>query len=256
MTNAWDAAKEASDNIQTGSYVSLKNDKDKVVGIFLGDPAVVNTYYNEDTKQSEPYTDQHRKDGKKVNTKFKFNFLVVDPRLGDEAVQKGELKTYEATNATFKSILKNRDKYTLSYLYEIQRQGAAGNTKTVYSVLPERGMKEHEIAFVSKLKIKTTEELLAGKEATNDDDSDANSYAKSKADRGPISGDDAATFMTRLKILPRDKLDAFLKRFGVAKVKELMHKDLQDAKMFLASLEGPPPNEPPKGAGEVDPFGD
>ena len=52
MTNAWDAAKEASDNIQTGSYVSLKNDKDKVVGIFLGDPAVVNTYYNEDTKQS------------------------------------------------------------------------------------------------------------------------------------------------------------------------------------------------------------
>jgi hypothetical protein len=53
-----------------------------------------------------------------------------------------------------------------------------------------------------------------------------------------IAGERATELMARLKVRPQEEIQAFLKEFGVKKVKEVPAKDADRAFAFLAQLEG------------------
>jgi hypothetical protein len=132
MNNAWDQARGLTDKHSKagGIFVRLTNDGDKVTGVFCGDPQPREVIWLGD--KYEPYdanNPAHRATGKRPTLKVAINFFVP----ADNA-----MKVIEGGTQWFKDVLKVRTKYGLDkWLFEIERHGDAGDTKTSYTILPE-----------------------------------------------------------------------------------------------------------------------
>ena len=251
-------AKEAG-----GIFVKLANDKDKVVGAFVGEPHTRETWFNQATNKTEDFTEQHKADGKTATAKFKLNFFNRATR---------RMQILEVNSATLQLIASCKHKYGLeSYFFEIERKGAKGDTKTTYAVLPDAPITPDDLKEIKAAKV---HDLAAAKEE-DDKSTDLNSHDKSKANgtngaaatngastapatapAAPpadlIPTDVATALVGRLKVQPKEKVSEFLAKFGIKQVKALKTSDRAAAEAMLDAFEGKTAAAP--AATEEDPF--
>ena len=240
--NEWDRASEMAEKhaSQSGVFVRLANNGDKVVGAFRGEPharEVVWTGEKYETYDAEVHTD------KKPNLRVMLNFYVPAEKA---------MKVIEGGTAWFKDVLKVRTKHGVeNWLFEIERHGEAGDPKTTYSILPETQLDSTMLKEIAAAELHDLAGLARGEDRTGLDAPTERKPAR-KPGNGPIDPRTASELVARLKALPKADLDGFLQKFGVQRVRELKASDEAAARDYLDSL------RPAKAAGgkdEVDPFG-
>jgi hypothetical protein len=283
MSNAWDHAESLSEKHanQGGVFVRLANHGDKVVGAFCGEPHAREVHWT-----GERYVECSGQGcalcsgGKKPSLRVMLNFYVP---------AEGVMKVYETGTRVFRDLLKLRAKYGLgSWLFEIERHGEAGSTKTRYSVLPEAQIDAAMRARIDAAELIDLSSLgsgddedegsasvpvgvgtgagpaarhapgssagyAAGPGAGSAASSGTGSAAGHAAGPATIPTDRVAPLVARLKALPRSGVDTFLGRFGIGRVRDLAAVDEQAAYALLAELEARHA-PPPAPATEIDPF--
>lgn len=259
MTDAWEATAEKAKKATSNElFVKLEDDQDKVVGAFVGVPHARELFWNQAERKYEPYAAEHEKRGDKLTLKVSMNFYVIKEGNGEELTELDPptMKVLEVNATTYGAIMKARKKYGFNKCYfEIERSGAKGDTSTKYSVMPDEKFEDGEYEKICALKHNDLAKATGG-----NDDSDENDYKKNKGksskggakdDDGddPIEKGDAQELVGVLKTIEREKLDEFLSKFGISKVKELRKKDLSAAKKWIDDANGDD-----DGDGEEDPF--
>ena len=243
MGNAWDKAKSLADKHSSsgGLFVKLASDGDKVVGIFLGEPLAREVHWNGE-RYDECTGDKgcsHCTDGKRPSLRAAMNFYVP----AEKAV-----KVIEGGTTWFKDLFKCRDKYGLDkWTFEVERHGGAGDPKTTYTILPDERLSDDQRTELAGLQLHDLRKVYSGGEASGD----FASYDKATGD-GPLDARVASELVTRLKALPRDAVDGFLKKFGVKRVRDMKATDEAAARAYIDGLEGK--QKPAASTGEVDPF--
>lgn len=259
--SGWDQAKKLKEKVdeQNKSYVRMENDGDKVVGAIIGDIYAEEVFYNKRTEQYELFTKEHEAAGKKPGVKFYVNMYVIGEgngekmnRLADPAV-----RVLNVSGKTFNQLAKFRDKYGFDRKYvEIERNGAKGDTKTTYTVMPDDDIMPDDA--------KTLAEIVGGKHdkhklhdlkaAARGDEPATTSSERAAPARNPKS-EAIDELKSRLKTLPRPLTDKFLARFGITRIADLPEKDIDIAKAFVEELEGQNKNSAPATtSAAADPF--
>jgi hypothetical protein len=260
MSN-WDDAEKRAKEATAGLYVRLQNDKDKVVLAFVGEPNYRDTFYNPKTNKTETFTEEHKKEGKTPSAKFKLNVWVKE---------QAKMMIFECNSSTFKEVAACKNKYGLEkHFFEVIRDGKKGDTNTTYKVLPDALITTEELAAIKAAPphdlTKTSDEEIAdggksdmgshdkAKTGTNGTAGTAAPAAPAAAPAETITSEQASKLVARVKVLPKEKIDAFLKRFAVQQVKALKASDYAAAEAFVDELEGKPAVAP-AATTEVDPF--
>lgn len=273
--HGWDEGKKQAEEATSGGiFLKLANDKDRALVVWAGDPFSRNVFWDDeggggyldaDSDEGMAFADNHPK--KKPAFRAQMNAIVVSEVTKDDGSfeivpGKWRVASFENGATWFKNLVKLKGKYGLGvWAFELERQGAKGDTDTKYTMLPDT-----KVADIEGLKefIKNAE--LIDLENPNDDDDDAAATsskggAKGKASKGgekkasKKSGGviDTATskeLIASLKQLDRAEVGKFLEEFGVKRVKELSNSKLEDAQAWIASKSAPDSED----AGEVDPF--
>jgi hypothetical protein len=256
QATGWDKAKAHAEeaNKRGGMFVKLENDGDKVVGVFIGDPHTQDTHWT--GSGTEICTGEGCKKcaaGERASFKAKMNFYTLSETLGGgKTVEVKKMQIMNLSLNTFKDVLKVRDKYGLDKrAFEVERKGKKGDTKTSYTVLPDMELSAEQRGEIASAKL---HDLT--KDGAEEDAGDFN-YGVNAV----ISPESSAAIVGRLKLISASKperLQEFLTKFKVAKIKELKASEEKAALAWLDEAEGkgatPPPQ--PNGAkqGEVDPF--
>ncbi len=231
-------------------FVRLANDGDKVVGVFVGDP-----YPREVVWTGEKYLDVKNPEAEKYLKKGRSSSLRVATNLYIPA--ENVVKVYEMGAVVFKDVFKLRDKYGLdTWAFEIERHGGKGDNKTSYTILPEQRLDDTMRRKIAQLELHDLEKVLSNTDDGDDGDEergfdsyeDKQDAPKDKRDR-PLDSAILEQVMPRLKVLPRERLDEFLKQFKVQRVKDLRAGDQTAVLEFLSRIEAA--MQPPR---EIDPF--
>jgi hypothetical protein len=234
-TDAWEEAKEMVEKHAAtgGIFVKLANDGDRVCGCFVGDPLIRQVIWT--GERYEPFDEENAKHkGKRPTLRLAINFLVPS---------ESAVKVLELSASCIKDVLKLRDKYGLhNWSFEIERQGAAGDPKTKYRILPDQQLSDDQRAEIARLELHDLKALLEGTEEDEEPPSKTRPATDAVADAKT-----AAELVEMLKPLPRETVNAFLKKFGIARVRELKVRDARSAFAFVEALA-------PKSTAEVDPW--
>ncbi len=278
---SWEKAAVHSKEAKTGgNFISLADDEDSMVFAVVGDPEFTDMFYDVKQNKYVPYTPAHKEAGETPSARFSINAFVISHTAQRKKSDVLGMRVFEMNNMTFTSILAVKEKYGLdTYLFEAKRKGAKGSNKMTIGVLPELPFDKWplikqadgtEIAILDLIKKTPLHDLkkaAADRNDAGDASTDMNSHAKAKAaaangtaaaaPAAPASSDldaeTAAAIVARLKLLPKDKIQAFLGGFGVQQVKKIPAAKKADALAALDAAEGkaaPPPAAPE----EVDPF--
>lgn len=263
--SSWDDAKKKNEEAKAagGQFLRLQDHGDKFVGAFLGDPHTLDFVWDEKAGRYSPWTKEAEAAGAKKTTRYSLNVFVLKMGQGKELkpVPAAEaLKVWECNNQTFTDVLKVRDKYGLDvWLFEVERNGKKGNSKTTYSVLPDTKIDADLKKILDAQKL---HDLTKVKD--DDEETDMGSHEKGKANgaangataaatpapaaaaapapqpspNDPIDADTAGKLIGRLKPLPKEKIESFLKEFDIKRVKDLPRNKLSAAEAFVATLEG------------------
>lgn len=141
-----DAQKTAESMGDGGKFVVLKNPGDKIQGLFMGEPHIIEQFWNGSTYV--PF-DATNLDHDRVSTRFYLNFYDINER---------KMKIIQGGAKWFRDILKVRDKFGLDeQIYEIERQGTG--TTTTYSILPERRLQPIEKKMIVETPLHNLSEL-------------------------------------------------------------------------------------------------
>jgi hypothetical protein len=249
----WDNVKEKIESADDGAslWVKLRDNGDKAVGVFLGDP-----YPREVVWTGERYVDAASPDAKPFLKEGKKPSLRIVINLAVRTEQGWTVKALEQTATFFKDVMKVDQKYGLdSWSFEIERHGAAGDPKTTYSILPEEKLSKEDVKALEQLELLDLEGLY------NESLADAEKREKDggfeEFDGEKVPDKVAEAMIVVLKELPREYTDRFLERFKIRRVRDLALKDKKAAIEFLDGLEAeakkvaaPAPAAP----AEVDPF--
>ena len=234
MNDAWDRARTLADqHASAGIFVRLANHGDKVVGAFCGDPHAREVHWTgERYEECAGEGCFHCKGGKRPTLRVMLNFYVP---------AEGAMKIIEGGVTWFKNVLKVRDKYGLDkWLFEIERHGEAGDSKTRYSVLPEEKI---DVSMRSRIDAAVLNDL--GSIGSGDDDED---------DERCIDSDTVVELAGRLKALPRSAVDTFLQQFKVQRVRDLKAWHESSARQLLGGLEAHARKQAVAAQAEWDPF--
>lgn len=235
MTSAWDRAQQLADEHakQGGVFARLQNDGDKIVVAFCGDPFAREVVWT--GERYEEYDDNKPEhEGLKRSLRVMLNVYVP----ADKA-----MKVMEGGTTWFKGITKVRDKYGLdSWTYEIERQGAAGDPKTKYVILPETKVDAELQAEIEHAQLNDLAALAAG---SNDSGTTSGS--------GALSQTQINTMVARLKGLPKSDVQVFLGQLEISRVRDLPPADLPAAETLLTKLEAAH-EQPAQQQEEIDPF--
>jgi hypothetical protein len=240
MTIGWNQAKELAEKHKNegGIFVRLANNGDKVVGAFCGEPFAREVFWT--GERFEPYDARnpaHHAAGKKPSLKIAVNFFVP---------AEGTMKVLEIGTQTFRDVAKCREKFKFNeWLFEIERHGESGSTKTKYSVLPDSKFDAATGAKIEAAKEHDLPAVVAGGDGGDGDD-DIASPAPVDV---PIDARTASDFVARMKVLPRADVDTLLADLGVGRIRDLRQSDIVRVKAMLAKLEGGGAH-----GGDVDPF--
>lgn len=259
MADAWEAAdKQVKAAGGDGLFVKLDKDGMAVVGCFLGEPEVKMLFYT--GSGYVPYTAEHEKADEQKTPRTTLNFYVPSEK---------KIKIFEANKTTWASImaLRAEGKYPIDeWFFEIKRSGAKGDPKTTYRIMPETKIDAEHRAIMASLKhhdLKRGSGDGGGDGKTTDmssHDKKANGAATNGATAAPavpsdptVDQETSTGIIQRLKLLPKDKITAFLSEFKIQQVKTLPSKSVPAALAMLDKLEGKP-EAPPAAAVEIDPF--
>ncbi len=247
----WDNVKERIESADDGSslWVKLRDNGDKVVGVFLGDPyprEVIWTgerYVDASTPEAQPFI----KEGKKPSLRIVINLAV-------RAEHGWDVKALEQTATFFKDVMKVDQKYGLdAWSFEIERHGAAGDTKTTYSILPEEKLSKADVKALEELELLDLDGLY--------NESLADAKERGKAGKFEDYDDDekipakvADAIIVVLKELPREYTNRFLERFEIRRIRDLALKEKKAAIEFLDELEAEAKQAATAAAAEDDPF--
>lgn len=250
----WEYAKKRAAE-SGGMFLSLKNDGDKAVGCFVGKPVVKDLWFDKKTEKYEDYTDEHKAKGLVASPRFMMNFWVRSERA---------CRIWEFNGQTFGDVIAAREKYGFEdYAFEICRHGKAKDTKTSYTVLPEKEkLTDEEKSLIAAA---TLHDLKAAK---SDGATDMDSHDKKKTN-GTAATNGATTaasppasdvvepdvknrLVGRLKQHDKAKVDQFLAHFKVKKLSELKKSDVAAADAMLDGFEG---KTAAAAAPADDPFG-
>ena len=246
MTMGWETAKDLSKKHAEsgGLFVQLKDHGDKIAGVFCGEPYAREVVWDEEDGYT-PYEPNGKHAGQRASLRVALNFFVPTD---------GSMKIIEGGSQWFKSILAVRAKFPLDqWSVEIERQGAARNPKTTYTVLPHEQLDAATRAKIAAMPLHDLDRVL--KSAADDGDPYApvakTATTTSAAAPTPIDQALALKIVERLKQLPRSATDEFLKEVGVSRIREITTAKFPTADRFLAQLEHA--HRAPS-ATEVDPF--
>ncbi len=223
--DAWENASQLAEKHanQNGVFVRLASHGDKVVGAFCGDPFAREVVWS--GERYETFDPSLHKD-KRPSLRVMLNFYVP---------AESAMKVIEGGTVWFKDVLKVRDKYGLDkWLFEIERHGESGDPKTTYSVLPEMRIDSVLQALLSQIALNDLAALASGESPELSDDA---ALAPLGGANGPIAAPVVAQLIERLKALPRSEVEAFLKHFGIGRVREMTARNLAEAMRVLAQLE-------------------
>lgn len=148
----WETVQKMAERASDGAsiFVRLKNDGDKITGVFCGEPHAREVCWD-GTKYATYDREVHR--DLKPTLKIMLNFFDVSDK---------KMKIVEGGARWFASICKVREKYgTSSWSFEIQRHGAAGDTGTTYTVLPDDKLEPDMRALVESTPVHDLEALAA-----------------------------------------------------------------------------------------------
>jgi hypothetical protein len=225
MSNGWNHAEglaEQHGGSGTGLFVRLTGHGDKIVGAFVGDPFAREVHWG--GERYEACTGDgcaHCEDGKKPSLRVALNFYVPKER---------DMKIIEGGVIWLKTVLKCRDKYGLeTNIFEIERHGEAGDSKTRYSILPDERISDEMRREIDNARVHDLAQMISGGKDRFD------SYDNGGG--STVNGRLASELMPRLKALPRAVLNAFLDEFGIEKVRDLKASDQKAAYALLAELE-------------------
>ena len=242
MSNSWDRAEGMADKHSgsgSGLFVRLANHGDSVTGGFVGEPYAREVHwggerYEECTGDGCSFCGE----GKKPSLRVGMNFFVSS---------ENDMKIIEFGVLMFKDLLKVRDKYGLhKWFFEIERHGQAGDSKTRYSILPDKQIDKEGQAQIDGANLHDLPQVLSGGSNDRFDSYD-------KGDGGVIDAKTACELMPRLKALPRTDLDGWLSELGIEKVRDLKTSDVKKARALLDRLEADQ-RSGDAGSEEIDPF--
>jgi hypothetical protein len=264
MSNAWDIAKQMAERHTSSTFVRLANDGDKVVGVFVGEPLAREVVWTGEKylDVKSPEAEKYLKKGRSSSLRVAMNIYVLAENV---------VKVYEMGATVFKDVFKLRDKYGLdTWAFEIERHGGKGDNKTSYTILPEQRLDDAMRRKIAQLELHDLEKVLSNTDDGDDGNEergfdsyeDKQDAPKDKRDT-PEGKQDASTgkqdipidsavleqVMPRLKVLPRETLEDFLKKFKVQRVKDLRAGDQTAVLEFLSRIEAA--MQPPR---EIDPF--
>jgi hypothetical protein len=250
MSNAWDIAKQMAERHTSSTFVRLANDGDKVIGVFVGEPLAREVVWTGEKylDAKSPEAEKYLKKGRSSSLRVAMNIYVLAENV---------VKVYEMGATVFKDVFKLRDKYGLdTWAFEIERHGGKGDNKTSYTILPEQRLDDAMRRKIAQLELHDLEKVLSNTDDGDDGDEergfdsyeDKQDAPKDKRDI-PIDSAVLEQVMPRLKVLPRERLDEFLKQFKVQRVKDLRAGDQTAVLEFLSRIEAAV--QPPR---EIDPF--
>jgi hypothetical protein len=250
MSNAWDIAKQMAERHTSSTFLRLTDDGDKVVGVFVGEPLSREVVWTGEKylDVKSPEAEKYLKKGRSSSLRVAMNIYVLAENV---------VKVYEMGATVFKDVFKLRDKYGLdTWAFEIERHGGKGDNKTSYTILPEQRLDDAMRRKIAQLELHDLEKVLSNTDDGDDGDEergfdsyeDKQDAPKDKRDR-PIDSAILEQVMPRLKVLPRERLEEFLKQFKVQRVKDLRAGDHTAVLEFLSRIEAA--MQPPR---EIDPF--
>lgn len=260
----WDELEKNIKEGGGGKFTRLKNDGDRIVGIFSGEGEFEEKYWDEKEKKFLPYTEELRAKGAKVNSSYTFNFLIIG--RGDAANAPKdcppEPTILQLNRAGAANVIRARNKYGLdSWIYEVQRVGKERDQKLTYTLAPEIALGKIEdikdeakratyIAWVAGTH-ETLKRFDLKKEMSRDDGEDgAGAGSDAAASSTPVSPtDEIGTDSTEYKLIKeragsisRAMLDELFAKFGgVKKLSALKKADMKDVFAWLDAKTAPPP---------------
>jgi hypothetical protein len=156
VSDPWKRAEQMARNHDQGASKWLKLvDGEKKVVVFLGDPHPREVVFQEGKYAT--FDDSHRAQGLKSSLRVSFNVAIYNTK---------EIRIFEQGSMFFKDLLRVREKFRLDrWAFEIQRNGAAGDPKTTYSILPERELTPEQQKAYQALPLFDLVELYGGNAA-------------------------------------------------------------------------------------------
>jgi len=241
--NKWQQTEEMAKKHDQGSstWLKLGNDGDKAVVVFLGEPFAREVCFVDGKYMA--FDEKLKAQGLKPSLRVALNVALYDTK---------EVKVLEQGVMFFKDLVRVREKYGLEkWAFEIQRHGAAKDPKTTYSILPEHQLTPDQQKEFQGLKLNDFDKLYNG---TSDEPSSLGSYDRKDSDL--IDAGTAQAIAGQLKTMPREAVDRFCKKFGVARIKDLPAAQVEKARAFVEVLASEFATPAPAAAGshETDPF--
>jgi hypothetical protein len=229
MSNAWDVvAKMAEQSANAGGiYVRLVDDGDRVVGVFVGDPHAIQVHwtgegYAECSGHSCPLCESL---GKKPSLRVMINFFDI---------AENAMKIIEGGILWYQNIMKVREKYGLNkWSFEIQRQGAKGDSKTRYTILPDSQIDTDLRSKIAKCELHDLGAPPRRPEA--------------ETEAEPATPGKIAELVGRLKSLPIEQAKSLLADAGITRVKEMTAEQARSLDRALSAV------DPVHGL-DIDPF--
>jgi hypothetical protein len=254
----WSSADELVKRNYGGIHKRLPNDKDSMLVAFRGAPYGMEVHWLTALQDYAPCTGAacvHCKANVKRSARVLLNVFV----LGENAMKvfEGSGKTYE----TIKEARKETGEKFEKTAWQITRHGAAGDTKTRYSVWPKRDLTTEELSIIAKTAL---HDLKRAAEIPDDESEGRRGPAAPPPSSGGQDPDAKlapavlAEFRDRLRPQPmREKAyKPILAFFGCARLDELRASDEHRARNLIERAERgeaiPPPPPPPQT--ELDEF--
>lgn len=254
-----DQAKQTAEDSSNGIFLSLADDGDKALVVIEltknGQDHLDCTeqYWNEKLDKNEPYTKEHKAEGKRANPRYTFNVYLLSQGNGDKMKEVNERKLWSTNAKTFMTVLKVRDKYGLGkWVFEVERKGKK-KTRSDYQIMPEKEIDGGDYPGLREKLAASPPLEFEVQGATNGASSSAStsSNGSNGATDNTASKEVITELLGRLKAIPREKAQQFLTRFGLEQVRGLKASDVAAAKLFVDQLEG---KAAPAAASDNDPF--
>ncbi len=214
--SVYDKVKTEISNRGSGNgdlFVKLAEDGAKMVGTFRGEPFIREVFWN--GERYEQKTDD-TPSSQKTTLRISQNMAILEEG-------KWMAKIIEQSQRFFQGVMTVDDKYGVeNWCFEVVRKGAAGDTNTTYSILPESELNASQKKEIAALDLFDLERVLSGGDAVT---------TSQEADDETMEH-----VMTILKGQTKEVVGDFMKKFGIAKIRDLKTHQMEDVTKYLESL--------------------
>lgn len=225
--DAWKQSEEMLKKYERGGggvYLKLVDDGDKERVVFRGGPFARSVIF-----MAGRYVNATEKliaEGHRCTARFAINVVLYDTR---------QVKVLEQGAAVYGDLSRLREKYGLEkWVFEIQRHGGPKDPRTTYTILPERELSPEELSAFAKLKLHDLPRLYSNDRSGESGKGRLESFDEYMASL--VEPQVAQSMAAELKAMPREMADQFLKKFGIARVRDLPAGEVAAARAFIQQL--------------------